>query len=67
MAQDDRVAEVAAVSVPDDILGELVGVAVSLAPGASATEASIMAKVNPLIRYPARPVIIVVHPEPLRE
>jgi acyl-CoA synthetase (AMP-forming)/AMP-acid ligase II len=65
VAQDDRVAEVAAVSVPDKILGELVGVAVSLAPGATATEASILEKVTPHLRYPARPVIALVLDEPL--
>ncbi|BEJ13945.1 hypothetical protein CspHIS471_0311190 [Cutaneotrichosporon sp. HIS471] len=65
VAQDDRVAEVAAVSVPDDVLGELVGVAVSLAPGVEATEASIIHNVIPHLRYPARPVIALVLPDPL--
>jgi acyl-CoA synthetase (AMP-forming)/AMP-acid ligase II len=65
LALDDRLAEVAAVSVPDDVLGERVGAIVSLAPGAKATEAEVLAAVIPRLRYPARPVIVVVHPEPL--
>jgi acyl-CoA synthetase (AMP-forming)/AMP-acid ligase II len=40
---DDRVGEAAAVPVPDDLLGELVAVAVSLRPGAKATAEQIIA------------------------
>ncbi|BEI96387.1 hypothetical protein CcaverHIS631_0113360 [Cutaneotrichosporon cavernicola] len=65
LALDDNLAEVAAVSVPDDVLGERVGAIVSLAPGARTTEAEVLAAVTPRLRYPARPVIVVVHPEPL--
>jgi len=46
-------------------MGERVGVAVSLAPGASATEEEIMKTVEPRLRSPARPVIVWVSPEPL--
>ncbi|WOO76932.1 3-[(3aS,4S,7aS)-7a-methyl-1,5-dioxo-octahydro-1H-inden-4-yl]propanoyl:CoA ligase [Vanrija pseudolonga] len=62
---DKRIAEAAAVPVPDHRLGELVGVAVSLAPGATATEADLLATVKPKLRYPAQPVIIYVSNEPL--
>lgn len=44
---DKRIAEAAAVPVPDHRLGELVGVAVSLAPGATATEADLLETVKP--------------------
>lgn len=44
---DDRVAEAASVPVPDDLLGELVAVAVSLKPGAKATANDIIAAVSP--------------------
>jgi acyl-CoA synthetase (AMP-forming)/AMP-acid ligase II len=67
IAQDDRIAEVAAVAVPDPVLGERVGAAVSLAPGASATEKEILAAVEARLRHPARPVIVIVYNEPLRE
>ncbi|GMK56052.1 hypothetical protein CspeluHIS016_0211080 [Cutaneotrichosporon spelunceum] len=58
--KDDRIAECAAVPVPDDRLGELVGVAVSLAPGASATPESVLAAAAPRLRHPARPVVCVI-------
>jgi len=67
LAQDDRLAEVAAVAVPDPVLGERVGAGVSLAPGAKATEKEIIEAVQSRLRHPARPVIVVVFPEPLRE
>ncbi|WOO76507.1 putative 4-coumarate--CoA ligase 3 [Vanrija pseudolonga] len=57
---DSRIAEAAAVPVPDPILGERVGVAISLAPGATATSEDIIKTVSPRLRYPARPVIVVV-------
>lgn len=43
---DDRIAEAASVPVPDDILGELVAVGVSLKPGASATPEDIISAVT---------------------
>lgn len=46
-------------------MGERVGVAVSLAPGASATEQDIMKVVEPRLRAPARPVIVWVSEGPL--
>ncbi len=64
---DDRVAEAAAVAVPHDLWGELVGVAVTLAPGASATPESILALAKPHIRGPAQPAIVVIFDEPLGE
>lgn len=63
---DDRIAEAAAVPVPDDVLGERVGLGVSLAPGVTATPQSLMAAVEPRLRYPARPAIIVIF-DALRE
>ena len=51
--------------VPCTLMGERVGVAVTLAPGASATEKEILAAVAPRLRYPARPVIVVVSETPL--
>lgn len=65
--KDDRIAEATAIAVPCDIHGERVGVAVSLAPGATATAESILDKVEPLLRHPARPAILVVSDAPLRE
>ncbi|KAL1413244.1 hypothetical protein Q8F55_000998 [Vanrija albida] len=59
---DKRVAEAAAVPVPDHRLGELVGIAVSLAEGASATEADLIATVKPKYVWP---VIIYVSKGPL--
>lgn len=67
LAADDRVAEACAVPVPDDVLGERVGVAVSLAPGATATPESIAEAVFPRLRYPARPAVVLVSKGPLRE
>lgn len=67
LAQDDRLAEVAAVPVPCPIMGERVGAGVSLAPGATATEKEVIEAVQARLRHPARPVIVVVFPEPLRE
>lgn len=60
---DSRLAEVAAVAVPDPVLGERVGLGVSLAPGASATPASIIAEAEKRLRHPARPVIVVIFDE----
>lgn len=60
---DDRVAEAAAVPVPDDKLGELVAALVSLRPGATATGASLRDAVAHKLRRHARPVIVVVHNE----
>lgn len=64
---DDRVAEAAAVPVPCPQMGERVGAMVSLAPGATATPEEILRMVAPRLRHAARPVIALVHPEPLRE
>lgn len=47
LALDDRVQEACAVPVPDAVLGERVGAAVSLAPGATATAESIAETVWP--------------------
>lgn len=63
---DDRIAEAAAVPVPHDVLGELVGLAVSLAPGARATPESIIATVKPRLRMQAHPAIVVIY-DALRE
>lgn len=60
--KDDRIAECGAVAVPDERLGELVGIGVSLAPGATATPESILAQVHPRLRHPARPQICVIFP-----
>lgn len=65
IALDDRIAEVAAVPVPCPVMGERVGVAVSLAPGVQATEKEIMQVAAPRLRSPARPVIVLVSREPL--
>ncbi|BEI94687.1 uncharacterized protein CcaverHIS019_0702680 [Cutaneotrichosporon cavernicola] len=62
---DDRIAEAAAVAVPHDLWGELVGVAVTLAPGATATPESILELARPRIRGPAQPAIIAIFDEPL--
>jgi acyl-CoA synthetase (AMP-forming)/AMP-acid ligase II len=62
---DSRIAEAAAVPVPDDVLGELVAVAVSLAPGAKATGDELVALISPKLRQPARPVFIWVSDTPL--
>ncbi|GMK58062.1 hypothetical protein CspeluHIS016_0500940 [Cutaneotrichosporon spelunceum] len=62
LAQDDRVQEACAVPVPHPVLGECVGVAVSLAPGARATPESIAQAAFPRLRYAARPAVIVVSP-----
>lgn len=64
---DKRVADAAAVPIPDKVLGELVGVAVTLAPGVHATGEEIKAAAERKLRYPARPVIVVVSQQPLRE
>lgn len=63
--RDDRISECAAVPVPDDILGELVAVAVSLNPGAKATPEDIIETVRPRVRAHARPVFVYVSDEPL--
>jgi acyl-CoA synthetase (AMP-forming)/AMP-acid ligase II len=67
VTQDSRIAEAAAVAVPDPILGERVGLGVSLAPGATATSEDIIAEADKRLRYPARPVICVIFPDGLRE
>ncbi|BEJ16856.1 hypothetical protein CspHIS471_0602570 [Cutaneotrichosporon sp. HIS471] len=59
ITQDPRVAEAAAVPVPDPVLGELVAVGVSLAPGVTATPESIIDEADKRLRYPARPVFVV--------
>lgn len=64
---DSRVAEAAAVPVPCPLMGERVGAMVSMAPGCTATPEEIMIQVQPRLRHAARPVIVLVHPEPLRE
>lgn len=63
---DSRIAECAAVPVPDPVLGERVGLGVSLAPGVTATPESIIAEAEKRLRKPARPVIVVIFDE-LRE
>lgn len=63
--KDDRVAEAAAVPVPDDILGELVAVAVSLNPGKKASAQEIIDTVRPRVRAHARPAFVYVASEPL--
>ncbi|GMK59753.1 hypothetical protein CspeluHIS016_0803590 [Cutaneotrichosporon spelunceum] len=63
--RDDRVAECAAVAVPDDILGELVAIAVSLNPGAKATPEHIMEVAHSRLRSPARPVFVYLADGPL--
>ncbi|TXT07380.1 hypothetical protein VHUM_03100 [Vanrija humicola] len=55
---DSRVGEAAAVPIPDDALGEVVGVAVSLRPGAKATGDELIALTSPKLRFQARPVFI---------
>lgn len=65
--QDNRVAEVASVPVPHDMLGELVAVAVSLAPGAKTTPEEIMNAAAPRLRRDARPVFVWISDELLRE
>lgn len=62
---DERVAEAAAVPVPDPVLGERVGLGVGLRPGAKATPESIIAEADKRLRYPARPVICVIFPDGL--
>lgn len=64
---DDRIAEAASVPVPDDYLGELVALAVSLAPGKTATPESIIAAAESRLRKDARPVFVYVSDELLRE
>lgn len=63
VTQDPRIAEAAAVAVPDAVLGERVGLGVSLAPGVKATPESIIAEAEKRLRYPARPVIVVIFDE----
>jgi acyl-CoA synthetase (AMP-forming)/AMP-acid ligase II len=62
---DSRVQEAAAVPIPDDMLGELVGVAVCLRPGAKATGDELIATISPKLRFPARPAFIWVSEAPL--
>ncbi|EKD01644.1 hypothetical protein A1Q2_04015 [Trichosporon asahii var. asahii CBS 8904] len=63
VSQDERMACVAAVAVPDDVLGELVGIAVELAPGQVVSPQEIIDFADARLRYPARPVICVVFDE----
>ncbi|KLT43707.1 acetyl-CoA synthetase-like protein [Cutaneotrichosporon oleaginosum] len=63
--RDDRIAECAAVPVPDDILGELVAIAVSLSPGAKATPDDIMETARPRLRSHARPAFVYIADAPL--
>lgn len=67
VTQDGRIEGAAAVPVPDPVLGERVGLGVSLAPGATATPESIIAEADKRLRYPARPVVCVIFPDGLRE
>lgn len=67
VTQDSRIAEAAAVAVPDPVLGERVGLGVSLAPGATATPESIIEEANKRLRHPARPVVVVIYADGLRE
>lgn len=60
---DSRIEHAAAVPVPDKTLGELVAVAVTLAPGASATPESIIETAFPRLRHAARPVFVMVFEE----
>jgi acyl-CoA synthetase (AMP-forming)/AMP-acid ligase II len=55
---DDRIAEAAAVPVPDDMLGELVAVAVTLRKGCTATPQQIQAHVHDKVRPHARPAFV---------
>lgn len=61
--QDDRIAEAACVAVPDDLLGELVALAVSLRPGAKATPEEIMKMAAGRLRSHARPAFVWVSEE----
>ncbi|TFK28758.1 long-chain-fatty-acid-CoA ligase [Coprinopsis marcescibilis] len=63
---DERVLEVAAVSVPDKRLGELVAAVVSIKPRHRdrVTEAELLAKAKTLLPIFAVPVIIVIQKEP---
>ncbi|TXT05143.1 uncharacterized protein COLE_06463 [Cutaneotrichosporon oleaginosum] len=56
LARLPETAEVAAVAVPDPVLGELVGCAVSLAPGKFLTPQMVLDRVAPMLRYAAQPV-----------
>ncbi|WOO80581.1 3-[(3aS,4S,7aS)-7a-methyl-1,5-dioxo-octahydro-1H-inden-4-yl]propanoyl:CoA ligase [Vanrija pseudolonga] len=62
LCEDLRVEHAAAVPVPDDVLGERVGVAVTLAPGATATPGDILASAEPRLRHAARPAVVVILP-----
>lgn len=62
---DTRIAECAAVPVPNNVLGELVAVGVSLRPGATATARDIMAQAAARLRAPARPVFVHVYDDAL--
>ncbi|KAL1412055.1 hypothetical protein Q8F55_003052 [Vanrija albida] len=62
---DSRVAEAAAVPIPHDTLGEVVGVAVSLRPGARATGDELAAIARATLRFPARPAFVWVSDTPL--
>lgn len=61
--RDERISQCIAVPVPDDVLGELVGVLYALKPGKSASEKSILDAAAPFIRKAARPDIAVQYKE----
>ncbi|GMK59773.1 hypothetical protein CspeluHIS016_0803790 [Cutaneotrichosporon spelunceum] len=56
LARLPEAAEVAAVAVPDPVLGELVGCAISLAPGRFLSPQMVLDRVAPMLRYAAQPV-----------
>ncbi|BEJ10624.1 hypothetical protein CspHIS471_0100460 [Cutaneotrichosporon sp. HIS471] len=56
LARLPETSEVAAVAVPDPVLGELVGCALSLAPGKFLTPQMVLDRVAPMLRYAAQPV-----------
>ncbi|KAL7424941.1 hypothetical protein Q5752_000628 [Cryptotrichosporon argae] len=62
---DARIAEAAAVAVPDVILGERVGVAITLRAGVRATECELLQAAKSRLRHAAWPAVLVVHPGPL--
>ncbi|TXT07528.1 hypothetical protein VHUM_03248 [Vanrija humicola] len=62
LCEDLRVEHAAAVPVPDDVLGERVGVAVTLVPGSTATPGELLAAAEPRLRHAARPAIVVILP-----
>lgn len=65
ITSDSRIEHAAAVPVPDKTLGELVAVAVTLAPGAQATPESIIRAAFPRLRHAARPAFVMIFEEDL--